>query len=242
MKILVVGATGATGRHLVQQLLDDGNQVVVIVRSASRLTDRIKNHENAHIIEKTLLEMSDDEMIEAVKGCDAVASCLGHTINFKGMFGKPRKLVTDATKRLCLAIQSHSPQEKVKYVLMNSCGVRNNDLKEEISMAEHAVIFLVRLLIPPHSDNEQAAEYLRMSVGTKDQYIEWCAVRPVGLINEDVVTPYELFPSPIRSAIFDASKVSRINVGHSMAELITNADLWSKWKSKMPVLYSRDEK
>mgnify|MGYP001825709512 CR=1 FL=1 len=35
MKILVVGASGATGQHLVRQLLRQGHDVRVVVRSAS---------------------------------------------------------------------------------------------------------------------------------------------------------------------------------------------------------------
>jgi hypothetical protein len=64
-------------------------------------------------------------------------------------------------------------------------------------------------------------------------------VRPDNLINEDKVTEYVLFPSPVRSAIFDAGKTSRINVGHFMASLITNDNLWSNWKGQMPVIYNK---
>ena len=97
------------------------------------------------------------------------------------------------------------------------------------------------MLLPPHVDNEKAAEYLRTEIGQNDGTIEWTAVRPDGLTNEDTVTAYEVHPSPIRSAIFDAGKTSRINVGHFMADLITEGDLWSKWKGQMPVIYNRNQ-
>jgi hypothetical protein len=66
------------------------------------------------------------------------------------------------------------------------------------------------------------------------------AVRPDTLINEDEVTEYEVHPSPTRSAIFDAGKTSRINVGHFMAELITDDELWNRWKGQMPVIYIKE--
>jgi hypothetical protein len=47
-----------------------------------------------------------------------------------------------------------------------------------------------------------------------------------------------VYPSPIRSAIFDAGQTSRINVGHFMAELITNDDTWQQWHGQMPVIYN----
>ena len=65
------------------------------------------------------------------------------------------------------------------------------------------------------------------------------AVRPDGLVNEDKVTEYEIYPSPTRSAIFDAGKTSRINVGHFMAKLIRENAIWNRWKGQMPVIYNK---
>lgn len=238
MTTLVVGASGATGRLLVRQLLDRGQTVKVIVRSSARFLDAVGEHENLSVIHATVLDLSDAELEQQVRGCDAVASCLGHTMSFKGMFGKPRRLVTDATRRLCEAIQASESEGPVKFVLMNTSGNRNRDLEEPISFAQKCVMGLIRLLVPPHSDNELAAEYLRSDVGQNNSKIQWAAVRPDGLIDEDTVTDYELHASPTRSAIFDAGVTSRINVAHFMADLITDDALWSTWKGQMPVIYN----
>jgi len=122
---------------------------------------------------------------------------------------------------------------------MNTTGNRNRNLKEPISIAQKCVIGLLRLLLPPHVDNEKAADYLRTEIGQNNKSIEWVTVRPDGLIDEVEVTDYEIHPSPTRSAIFNAGKVSRINVGHFMASLITDDNLWTKWKGQMPVIYSK---
>ena len=238
MTTLVVGASGATGQHLVAQLLEQGQNVKAIVRSAEKLPESVRNQSRLSIIEASILELSDAEMALHVSGCDAVASCLGHNMTLKGIYGKPRKLVTDATRRLCAAIKANKTEKPVKFVLMNTSGNRNRDLDEPISFGQKCVIALIRLLLPPHVDNEKAADYLRIKIGQNDAIIEWAAVRPDGLIDELTVTEYELYPSPIRSAIFDAGKVSRINVAHFMATLIGNDDLWRKWKGQMPVIYS----
>ena len=160
-------------------------------------------------------------------------------MTFKGMYGHPRKLVTDATRRLCEAIQANRPEKPTKFVLMNTTGNRNRDLNEPISFTEKFVVGLLRLLLPPHVDNEQAADYLRSKIGQNDKLIEWAAVRPDNLIDEDEVTPYDVYPSPIRSAIFDSGQTSRINVGYFMAELITEDDIWQKWQGQMPVIYNK---
>ena len=240
MTTLVVGASGATGRLLVEQLLNRGENVKIIVRSPDSLPENIEKHDNLSVIHASVLDLSDAEMAQHVSGCDAVASCLGHNMSFKGMYGHPRKLVTDATRRLCDAIRANKAEEPIKFVLMNTTGNRNRDLSEPISFGQKCVIGLIRVMVPPHVDNEQAADYLRCRVGQNDAVIEWAAVRPDTLIDETEVTEYEVHPSPIRSAIFDAGKTSRINVGHFMAELITDDLTWNKWKGQMPVIYNKE--
>lgn len=239
MTTLVVGASGATGKHLVEQLLNTKQKVKVIVRSSEKLPESWKNNDQLTIIQARVSKLSEDEMVEYLQDCDAVASCLGHNMSLKGIYGKPRKLVTDAVKLLCNAIKKNEPDKPMKFVLMNTTGNSNRDLNESISTGQKFVIGLLRLLLPPHVDNEKAADYLRTEIGQKNNFIEWVAVRPDGLINEDEVTEYEVYPSPTRSAIFDAGKISRINVGHFMAELITENDIWNRWKGQMPVIYNK---
>ena len=240
MTILIVGASGATGRLLIEQLLNRGHNVKAVVRSPEKLPESLKNHDHLSVIQAPILELSDEEMARHVLGCEAVASCLGHNLTWKGIYGQPRKLVTDATRRLCNAIKTNKPEKPIKYVLMNTTGNRNRDLHEAVSFGQKLVIGLIRLLLPPHVDNEQAADYLRVNIGQDDPMIEWAAVRPDGLIDEAQVTDYEIHPSPIRSPIFDPGKTSRINVGHFMAKLISDDKLWNRWKGQMPVIYNKE--
>ncbi len=239
MTILVVGASGSTGRHLVEQLLIQKHKVNVIVRSPEKLPESWINNDNLQIISASILELSDREMSEYSRDCQAIVLCLGHNLTWKGIYEQPRKLVTDATRRLCDAIKANKPEQAVRFILMNTTGNHNRDLNEPISFAQKCVIGLLRLLLPPHVDNEKAADYLRTQIGQKNQFIEWAAVRPDGLTNEEEVTDYEIHPSPTRSAIFNAGKTSRINVGNFMANLISDDDLWKKWKGQMPVIYNK---
>ncbi len=239
MTTLLVGASGATGSQLVEQLLNLNQRVKIIVRSPENLPGSWKNNALISIIHASVLELSDAEMKEHVNGSQAVASCLGHNMTWKGIYGHPRELVTQAVQRLTNAILANKSDRSVKFVLMNTTGNRNRDLDEPISFGQKCVIGLLRLLLPPHVDNEKAADYLRTGIGQSNPSIEWVAVRPDNLINEEKVTEYALFPSPVRSAIFDAGKTSRINVGHFMARLITDDSLWKSWKGQMPVIYNK---
>ncbi len=239
MTTLVVGASGATGQLLVKQLLDRGQKVRIIVRSLEQLPEFFQNDDNLTVIPAIVLNLSDAEMIRHVSGCEAVASCLGHNMSVTGIYGKPRRLVADAVSRLCSAINESKPKKPVKFVLMNTTGNSNRDLSEPISLGQKCVIWLLRLLLPPHVDNEKAADYLRTQTGQSDGMIKWVAVRPDTLIDEVEVTEYEVYSSPIRSAIFDAGTTSRINVASFMADLITDHGSWIKWKGQMPVIYNK---
>lgn len=209
------------------------------MRSPDKLPNVLQNHDQLSVIRANVLDLSDVEMAESVNGCDAVASCLGHNLSLKGICGTPRRLVADALRRLSQAIMANKSAERTKFVLMNSAGVRNRDLHEPISFGQSCVIGFLRLLLPPHADNEKAADYLRSKIGQNDAAIEWAVVRPDSLINESKVTDYAVHPSPTRSAIFNAGVTSRINVGHFMAELMTDDDTWNRWKGRMPVIYNK---
>ncbi|TWT32378.1 hypothetical protein KOR34_41410 [Posidoniimonas corsicana] len=240
MPTLVLGATGATGRLLVAQLLSRGEPVRAIVRSPDRLPEEIRSHDLLEVTAASVLDLPDEELANQVMSCGAVASCLGHNLTLRGVFGPPRRLVTDAVRRVCAAVESHRPAQPVRLVLMSSAGVRNKDLNERVSTAQRCVLGLIRALVPPHADNEGAAEFLRSRIGRQSSFIEWAVVRPDTLINAEQVSGYTLHASPTRSAIFDPGKTSRINVAHVMAELATRDDLWAEWRGRMPVVYNRD--
>lgn len=236
---MIVGASGATGRLLVEQLLNQKQTVKTIVRTPEKLPESWKSNKLLTIIKASVLDIGEEQMAEYLKDCHAVASCLGHNLTLKGIYGAPRRLVTEAVTLICNAIKKNKPLAPVKFVLMNTTGNRNKDLSEPISGGEKFVVGIVRLLIPPHVDNEQAAEYLRTKIGHKDKHIEWVVVRPDGLVDEDEVSEYKVYPSPIRSPIFNAGKTSRINVGHFMARLVTDQSMWDTWSGQMPVIYNQ---
>lgn len=238
MEILVVGASGATGLLVVQQLLNQGLKVRVIVRSIDRLPDALIANNLLTITEATLLEMTDSALQAQVQGCNAVISCLGHNLTFKGIYGQPRRLVSHAVERLCEAIKTARPEIPVKFVLMNTTGNQNSQAGETVSMAQKIVVGLIRRLIPPHADNEFAAANLQAHYASNQKEIEWVVVRPDTLINEMSVTEYNIHDAPTRSAIFNAGITSRINVANFMSQLVLNDKVWQQWKYQMPVIYN----
>ncbi|WP_019529388.1 NAD(P)H-binding protein [Dasania marina] len=237
-KVFVVGASGATGKLLVADLLQQGLQVVAIVRPCSSLISAVENHANYCEIPASITELSEQQLLSHLNGCDAVFSCLGHNLTLRGIFGEPRRLVTDTIKKVSRAIESLAPATQLKIILMSSSGNSNRDIPENPPLSQKLVIAVLRVLLPPHVDNEQAADFLRISIGQNHPYIAWAAVRPDNLCDEVAVSAYSIHASPTKNAIFDSAPTSRINVANFMANLATNTDLWAAWKGKMPVIYN----
>lgn len=249
---LVVGASGATGKHVVLQLLRQRQNVRAIARSKERLMNSLDEIipdstrdlnivSRLDVTEASILDLSRDELEKVVSGCDAVVSCLGHNLSFKGMFLPPRRLVTEAVKRLGRAIEADgkkSSEHPTKFILMGSDGVANpagGDDKR--SCSERLILTLLRYLLPPHKDNEKAAAYIS-AMNTSVPEIEWTVVRPTDLIN-GVKTKYELFDKP-QKGLFSGAKggvTTRATAANFMVDLIMNNNLWNDWKYKMPVVH-----
>jgi nucleoside-diphosphate-sugar epimerase len=72
----VAGATGATGKFVVQQLLDKGHNVRVIARSKERMISLL-NEQNADyhqdhlsVTEASILDLPSTTLEELTKDCD----------------------------------------------------------------------------------------------------------------------------------------------------------------------------
>lgn len=241
MKVLILGASGATGKQVVMQMIKRGISTRIVVRESAYLPREIIDASNVEIIKGSITEFSSEKLKELVKDCTAVVSCLGHNITFNGMFGKPRLLVYSTVKRICEAIEEKGGG-KVKLVLMSTTAFTNTHIGEKNTTGEKIIFSLLKVLLPPHLDNMRAAGFLIEKIGKDNPEIEWAAVRPDGLINEDEVSRYNVSEFILRSPISNPGQTSRINVGHFMAELLTDNKLWDKWKYKTPVIYNEKQK
>jgi nucleoside-diphosphate-sugar epimerase len=238
MTVLLLGATGATGRLVAKELIDRGYQVKAIVRSLMRVDTDLISNEQMEITVANFFDLTEQQLIDHVKGCEAVVCCLGHNLTLKGMYGHPRKLVTEATKRVCQAVVQSKPLSPVKFVLMSTTGYQNTLKDEMVSWRHKMVVALLRKVLPPHVDNEQAASYLQYDFSDSTRSLEWVAVRPDNLVDLPDKTNFTVYPSPISDPIFASLKSSRANVAHFMVDLISSNVTWIRWKNEMPVVYN----
>jgi nucleoside-diphosphate-sugar epimerase len=233
--VLLVGGTGRTGGRVLEQLLSCGISVRAIVRSADRLPKGAAQDPRLEVAEGDLLSLSDEDLRRSVRGCDAVISCLGHVLSLKGIFGPPRDLVTQATRRLCRAIVAAQPITPVKFILMSSVSVNQPAGRDANRGAfERGVVWMLRALLPPARDNQEAADFLCNSVGSSSSFVQWAAVRPDTLLEGDV-SEYTLHENLVRS-LFRPDSTTMANVAHFMCELVSSDVAWARWSGKLPVI------
>jgi nucleoside-diphosphate-sugar epimerase len=237
MKALVLGASGATGKLVVQQLLKKNIQVRIVVRESAILPNQISDDKSIEVIKGNINDFEIAKINDLVKNCDSIVCCLGHNISFKGILGPPHKLVYNTVVKIIEALQSREPNPK--FILMSTTAYTNRNTGEVNSFGEKIVFSLLKVLLPPHKDNMLAADHLVYKLGSKTN-IDWVAVRPDSLFDEDNVSEYEIHNNKIRSPIFNPGKTSRINVSNFMIELVTNNQLLQEWKHKTPVIYNKE--
>ncbi len=238
MKILILGASGATGKLVTMQFVKKKINVRILVRESAFLPKEILESKNVEIIRGNINDFNNEQVITLLEDCTAVISCLGHNITFKGIFGKPHYLVYSAIKKICESITKNESSLK-KIILMSTTAYTNKNNGEKNTIGEKIIFSLLLLLLPPHKDNIKAGKYLNRKIG-RSSNIEWVAVRPDTLFDEEVESKYSDYESLKRSPIFNAGKTSRINVSHFMSQLVSNEELWEKWKFKMPVIYNEE--
>jgi hypothetical protein len=233
--VLLLGATGRTGRRVLAQLVGRGVGVRAIVRSSRGLPAGATGSPGVEVIEASLLSLSDDELRNHLRGCTAVVSCLGHDLTVRGVLGPPRDLVTRATTRLCQAIEAAQPARPIKLVLMSSVSVRQRGkLDARRGAFERAFLWLLRGLLPPARDNQLAADFLRQSIGPGHPLVQWVVVRPDTLL-EGETSGYALHAGLVNS-LFSPGRTTMANVAHFMCELLTDPMAWEQWKGRMPVI------
>ncbi len=156
-------------------------------------------------------------------------------MSLRGVFGAPRDLVTQAVARVGKAVQAVGATHATKLVLMTSVSVNQPDRRDPRRTAiERGIVALVRCLVPPARDNQDAANYLVDSVGRDDPGLEWVVLRPDSLV-DDEAGEYKVHETLVDS-LFSPGRTTMRNIAHFVGELVTNDTTWARWRGKLPVI------
>jgi uncharacterized protein YbjT (DUF2867 family) len=159
MKILVLGATGGTGRLIVAQALARGDEVTTLVRSPDKAGD-LKGA-------KLIVGDARDEtaLRAALKGQDAVVSALGTPAS-------PFREVTLLSTATCALVNAMKAEHISRLVCITGLGAGDS--------AGHGG-FVFDKLIFPLLLRKVYADKDRQEAIVRDSGLDWVLVRPVVL-------------------------------------------------------------
>lgn len=186
MKIIVFGATGGVGRHVVNQALQTGDEVTAFVRDLTKL--QIEN-DHLHVVRGDATNA--EEVSAAIAGHDAVVSCLGSN----KMVAKSTQL-EEMTQHIVASMEAHH----VKRIVYTASAGINNELpgvggKMVMKMLQNVLI-----------DHRHAVDLIQAH---KD--LQYTIVRPLGLTNDDYTGEYRKAKEGVPE---NARNIPRADVAH----------------------------
>jgi putative NADH-flavin reductase len=173
VKLLVVGASGRTGRLLVAQALGHGHDVTAFVREAADVTPGTR-------LTVVAGDAADPAALaSAVDGQDAVISVLA------ARRGQPASIYADGTANLVRAMTTRGVD---RLVVASAAGVGGH--KRELPLLYQALLLLPRL-----QRDYEAMEAMEGEVMLSD--LEWTIVRAAVLSNKQQTGHYRVVEGPV---------------------------------------------
>jgi uncharacterized protein YbjT (DUF2867 family) len=207
MKILVLGATGATGRLIVGKAVAKGYEVVALVRSKARAADLA----GAELIEGDARDPAS--LTRAIAGCDAVVSSLGTAMSpFREV-----TLLSTATRALVGVMEQQNIRRLVCITGLGAGDSRG-----------HGGFFFDRLFLPlmlrkVYEDKDRQEDAIRAST------LDWTIVRPT-VLNDKPARGHV-------KALTDLSDVHGGTIARSdVAEFVVRQLTTDTWLRKVPLI------
>lgn len=164
MRIVIFGATGRTGRRVVERALAAGHEVTGIARTPSKME---MTHERLTLVRGDILDY--ESFASALRGQDAVVSTVGKERYFRSV-----ELYSEGIKNVVRAMDAHGVS---RLLAITSGGThpgwdRNNPLFFEL--------LIKRILL-----RGEYADMRRMEDFVAKTAFDWTLVRPSGLTDEE---------------------------------------------------------
>jgi putative NADH-flavin reductase len=170
MRLTIFGATGATGKCLVEQALPAGNEVTAVVRDPARLA--VASQPLLHVVTADVLD--PDSLVPAVTGADAVLTAIGP-------HGTGRTTIShDSVTSIATAMQKAGTR---RLIMVSGSIVTDHG---ESRYMHYLVKPVVRLTFLRHvcADMRQAEDAVRGSG------LDWTIMRPPGLTSKPASGKY----------------------------------------------------
>lgn len=161
MRLLVLGATGGTGREVVAQALQQGHEVTVLARDPGKMP---RTDGRPRVLAGSATG-EGDAVARAVRGQDVVVSALGRRRSFRSA-----DLISRSMRALVPAMESQGVR---RLIVVSALGV--GDSGRDAPLLPRLMYRL--LLADIFADKKAGEDYLRQSG------LDWTLVYPVALTN-----------------------------------------------------------
>jgi uncharacterized protein YbjT (DUF2867 family) len=168
LRILIIGATGGTGRELVRQALEQGHQVTALVRKPKKMK---LEHPNLRVAQGNVHDY--DSVESAMRGQSAVVCALGTK-----RFFYPNRVASNGTANILRAMKECNVP---RFVCESSLGVGNS-----VGRLGLIYTFLVVPLILPFIFYDK----VRQEKLIEESETDWVIVRPAVLTNAPARNKY----------------------------------------------------
>ena len=205
MKLTIFGATGGTGKQLVQRALQRGHVVVAYARTPSKLNIQ---HQNLQIVEGDIRD--GEQVARAIEGVDGVISALGPGPN------SPDDLMERAAENIVSGMKKHGVE---RLIWSTGAGVRVP--QDEPTLMHKAFNFLLKLISPKVLENAMKGVEL-----VQNSDLKWTIARAPMLTDEAQPSNYYIgYVGPELGR-----GLSRVNYARFMLDLVEGGD----WVREMP--------
>jgi len=204
MKLLIIGATGGTGRELVKQALELGHKITILVRNSEKV---LTSHPSLQVINGNVLNIKEVE--QAVSGQDAVISSLGH----KRFFIKTN-ILSEGTKNI---IASMEKQNVKRFICITTLGI--NDSRFRLGL--YYTLFTIPIILFFYFRDKSKQEKLIMN-----SKLDWTIVRPGQLTNSKLTGEYQVGNNV--GNYFITKTISRANVAHFILSQLCDKTFFHK--------------
>lgn len=198
MKVLIFGATGATGREVVKKALDCSHSVRAFVRNPAKFDIR---HANLDLM---VGDVTDPTLVErAVKGSDAVVSALG-----SGNSLGSHPALSDGVQNI---IRSMDFVGVHRFVYLSMLGVGGSG--KQLGLVDRYIVLptLLRNVMQDHAREEGLI---------KRSKLDWVIVRPARLTNGPYTGGYRSGEDVREGALL--ASISRADVADFMVKQLTD--------------------
>ncbi|SFS37306.1 NAD(P)-dependent oxidoreductase [Marininema halotolerans] len=199
-RIVVFGATGRTGEHVLTQSLEEGYDVIAYVRNPTKLS---LQHARLTIMQGDIF--NEEQVHHAIEGSDAVLCALGVPM------GSKLPVCSVGTQNIIQAMKRNGVN---RLIVITGLGVKRT--RGDINWFERAFLTLFLCLDQAAADDKEIQEDL-----IEESQLDWTILRPPWLTHGKKTSRYRVgMGESVHPTLI--SRISRRDLAECMVQQITD--------------------